>query len=214
MPLFSAWLQHPRPFTFLQLRLIHNIVACLNALPQHNLADKQAQFCSLTAATAARGASRSGPATQSPDEAVAALAQLSQQGQLPGKFFGRLCNVAEVTEGAALPAVNAALQEVVNLAANVVVSDRCAHRGEQAVLGRGSYGGGGGQGLMAAGRRLPLWWSTLGALQGHLHSHIRVPLNLLAGRRQLQWWPTSRNIASALSPAVSCRSCPLPGPPP
>lgn len=52
----------------------------------------------------------------------AALTTLRQQ--LPGRFFGRLCNVAAVIEPSATVAVNAMLREVANLATCVVVTNR------------------------------------------------------------------------------------------
>jgi hypothetical protein len=45
---------------------------------------------------------------------VAELAQQGQRGQLPGAFYGRLCNVARAQQGAER-AVNAVLMEACSL---------------------------------------------------------------------------------------------------
>lgn len=51
---------------------------------------------------------------QSVGQAVAALAQQAQRGELPGALYGRLCNVARVAQPEALAAVNAVLLETCN----------------------------------------------------------------------------------------------------
>jgi chromosome segregation ATPase len=58
------------------------------------------------------------------DAAVQHLAAASANGQLPGQFYGRLCNLAAVTDPSAQLAVNAALQERCNMNSMLVVSDR------------------------------------------------------------------------------------------
>lgn len=58
------------------------------------------------------------------DTAVQQLQAASVAGRLPGRFFGRLCNLAAISDPAAQAAVNAALRERCNLATMMVVSDR------------------------------------------------------------------------------------------
>lgn len=58
------------------------------------------------------------------DAAVQHLAVASARRQLPGQFYGRLCNVVSVADASLQPAVNAALQERCNLASTLIVSDR------------------------------------------------------------------------------------------
>jgi chromosome segregation ATPase len=58
------------------------------------------------------------------DTAVQHLTAASSGGQLPGQFYGRLCNLAAVSDASAQPAVNAVLRERCNLATMMVVSDR------------------------------------------------------------------------------------------
>lgn len=60
------------------------------------------------------------------DRAVAELVSRSADGRMRGAFFGRLQNVAYVTEPAATEAVNAVLRETSNPATTFVVSDRDA----------------------------------------------------------------------------------------
>jgi chromosome segregation ATPase len=60
------------------------------------------------------------------DTAVQQLKQRSDSSQLPGCFYGRLCNMLSITEAHsnAAVAVNAALAEVANLNSTLLVSDR------------------------------------------------------------------------------------------
>lgn len=58
------------------------------------------------------------------DAAVQHLAAASAKRQLPGQFYGRLCNLAAVTDPSVQLAVNAALQERCNMNSVLVVSDR------------------------------------------------------------------------------------------
>lgn len=58
------------------------------------------------------------------DAAVQQLKQQSDSGQLPGRLYGRLCNVLFVTHPIAATAVNAALAEAADLNRTLLVSDR------------------------------------------------------------------------------------------
>jgi chromosome segregation ATPase len=69
---------------------------------------------------------QAGRAALANDRAVAELAQRSASGRMRGTFHGRLCNVACVSDAAALTAVNAVVSETCNPATTFVVSDRGA----------------------------------------------------------------------------------------
>jgi hypothetical protein len=58
------------------------------------------------------------------DASVSDLHEQSLAGELPGKVYGRLCNVAYVRDAGAVGAVNAALQEVTNLGSMIITSHR------------------------------------------------------------------------------------------
>ena len=60
------------------------------------------------------------------DASISELHRQSHAGELPGKVYGRLCNVACVKEAGTITAVNAALQEVSNLSSMVITSHRYA----------------------------------------------------------------------------------------
>ncbi len=95
-------------------------------LPPHEQVATQALEAQLAEAQA--GAASSGSAGQHRwsryDEAVAQLAQLSSEGQVPGGFFGRICNVAAVADDSLLAAANAVLQEVAHSPSCLVVGSR------------------------------------------------------------------------------------------
>jgi chromosome segregation ATPase len=60
------------------------------------------------------------------DAAVQQLKQRSDSSQLPGRFYGRLCNMLSISDShaSAAVAVNGALAEAANLNSTLIVSDR------------------------------------------------------------------------------------------
>ncbi|KAF8068237.1 dscc1 [Scenedesmus sp. PABB004] len=82
----------------------------------------------LARARAGAGAKTRGgqppPGQRSYDAAVAHLKALSDGGALPGTFHGRLHNALAVCDAGAAAAVNAALQETVDLSRTLLVTDR------------------------------------------------------------------------------------------
>ncbi len=49
------------------------------------------------------------------DGACMELAEMGRAGRLPGAFYGRLCNVAFLSDNQAAAAVNAVIKEAINL---------------------------------------------------------------------------------------------------
>ena len=49
------------------------------------------------------------------DDACVELAEMGREGKLPGAFYGRLCNIALLSDMQAAVAVNAAIKEAINL---------------------------------------------------------------------------------------------------
>jgi chromosome segregation ATPase len=104
------------------------LLACLQA----RLAE--AEDGSHAAAAAGGQGPSSGSRLNKYDEAVAAMHQ-----QLPGRFYGRLCNTAYVSDASAEAAVAAALAETLNLGSTLITADReaaavvCRHFQQQRV---------------------------------------------------------------------------------
>lgn len=85
------------------------------AVLQGQLQEARAGVAALSAARDASAGASNGGRWAAYDEAVVDVAQRGAAGQLPGRFFGRVCNVARLAAGAdaaAGVAVNAVLHEV------------------------------------------------------------------------------------------------------